>query len=283
MSDVGGPTANDLVNAMLAVGSSGISVVPGSVSYTGSLSGSGVFTNGGSDPLNSVGIPSGIILTSGDATFVSNVPNNDGGDGGDNGAAGSPLLSNIIGSNTFNASVLSFKFIPNGDKVQFQYIFGSEEYNNYVNSEFNDVFAFLVNGVNFALVPGTSVPVSINNVNCGGPISGAANHVNENNCAYFRDNPPGGNTIDTQLDGLTTVLNFVADVNPGVENEIVLGIADVGDTILDSAAFIKGNSFSVCGAPGQPDCAVPEPGTLGLTALGLVGIPALRRKKKADA
>src|SRR5262245_46075824 len=99
MSDAGGPTAGDLVNSMLA-GSSGISIVPGSINYTGSLTASGTFSNGGNNPSNSIGIDKGILLTSGDAKFVSNVPNTNGGASNDNGASGSSLLGGIIGATT---------------------------------------------------------------------------------------------------------------------------------------------------------------------------------------
>ncbi len=57
--------------------------------------------------------------------------------------------------------------------------------------------------------------------------------------------------LNTQLDGLTTVLSFIAPVNPGVQNTLVLAIADAGDTILDSAVFIAGGSFAAPGA--DPD------------------------------
>lgn len=282
MSDVGGPTAEDMVNSLLA-GGSGISIVSGSVSYTGASNGSGTFTNGGTNQANSIGIESGIILTSGDAHFVASVPNTNGGAGTDNSASGSALLNSVGAGTTYNASVLSFKFVPDSNKVKFSYVFGSEEYNNYVNSQYNDVFGFFVNGVNYALIPGTNTPVSINNVNCGGPTSGAANGVNASNCAYFRDNPPNTGSIDTQLDGMTVILTFVADVVAGAENLIQLGIADVSDTALDSAVFIQGGSFSTCGGPNQPPCDnnVPEPSAGLLAALGLLGLAAMRKGRRS--
>jgi hypothetical protein len=61
------------------------------------------------------------------------------------------------------------------------------------------------------------------------------------NCQFFRDNAQnGGLGLNTELDGLTTVLSFIAPVNPGVENTLFIGIADAGDHSIDSAAFVKG-------------------------------------------
>lgn len=276
--DAGSLTASNLVTTLLS-GTSDVTVVAGSESYTGSLSASGKFTNGGNNIANSVGIQNGVILTSGDATFVS-LPNDNGGYTGNNNSPGSALLNSLGQGLTNNASVLSFRFIPNGNFVQFSYVFGSEEYNNFVNTQFNDVFGFFVNGTNYALLPGTTTPVAINNVNCGGPTGGAANHVNEANCQYFRDNPPLSGLIDVQLDGLTKILSFVAPVNSGVENLMELGIADVSDSNLDSAVFIRGASFSTCGGPNQPRCGtdVPEPGSLVLFAIGIAGLARMRRR-----
>jgi hypothetical protein len=63
------------------------------------------------------------------------------------------------------------------DTLKFRYAFGSEEYMEFANSSFNDVFGFFISGPNpsggsytnqnIALIPGTATPVTINNVNGG--------------------------------------------------------------------------------------------------------------------
>ena len=78
----------------------------------------------------------------------------------DFGLPGDPDLTMLSGNPTFDATVLEFDFVPQFSTVQFKYVFSSEEYSDYSNTPFNDVFAFYINGVNAALVPGTNEPVS---------------------------------------------------------------------------------------------------------------------------
>ena len=111
-----------------------------------------------------------MVLTSGDINNVVG-PNNDGGADRRRGHAGDPDLDRLTGEPTFDATVLEFDFVPNADTLFFSYVFGSEEYNEFVGS-FNDVFGFFVNGQNVALIPGTNTPVSINTINNGNPAIG---------------------------------------------------------------------------------------------------------------
>ena len=90
---------------------------------------------------------------------------------------GHPLLNFLTTATTYDASVLEFDFVPLNDTVKCRFVFGSEEYSEWVGSTFNDVFGFFVTGprpdsglynnYNIALVPETDIPVSINNVNNG--------------------------------------------------------------------------------------------------------------------
>ena len=43
-------------------------------------------------------------------------------------------------------------FVPTSPDLQINYVFASEEYQEWVDTAFNDVFAFWVNGVNCATV-----------------------------------------------------------------------------------------------------------------------------------
>jgi len=244
-----------LVSSLLG---GGIAVVPGSVQYTGATAASGLFINGGTNLETSIGINYGVVLTTGDARFVSgsatsadDFPNKTTAFGAGilntltrNTSPGSSLFASLTSAPTFNASILSFQFIPTGSTISLRYVFGSEEYGDVVNTGFPpDVLGIFVNGVNYARVPGTSVPVSTASINCGGPTSGSASGVNPQNCSLYRDNPPFFGKIETELDGLTVVLTLTAPVMPGQVNTIQLGIANSSDSYADSAVFIQAGSL----------------------------------------
>jgi hypothetical protein len=253
-----GASAGDLVSTLLA-GTSGINV--SNAQFVGASVQNGSFTGGTSAGL---GFNTGIVLSTGRTTDLPLASKGAGvGANEDLGRPGDAKLDTIVSPRTTNdAAVLKFDFIPNGDTVKFSYVFGSTEYNDFVNSQFNDVFAFYVNGVNRALVPGTSTPVAINNVNCGGPTT-VPPGANPSHCDLFvnnrnQDATVGANAL-VNLGGLTKTLGFTAPVNPGVTNTMYLAIADTSDLILDSAVFLAGGTFTSCGGAGQPPCTQPPP------------------------
>ena len=183
-----------------------------SASYNGDPMAIGRFTAFGTN----LGIDEGIVMTTG--TVLNNGkgphgPNNSPSSGVDNGRPGYGLLNSIIGSNvTKNAAILEFRFIPYADTVRFKYVFGSEEYREYVGSEFNDVFAFFISGpgipggmMNIAKLP-NGAPVTINNINDGSETMSGAYTPACNNCAYYIHNG-GGQHI--QYDGFTKPLEAV--------------------------------------------------------------------------
>jgi hypothetical protein len=229
-----GLTPTDLVNMLLGGG-----VTVSNVQYSGVNHAAGTFSGG----TGIIGFESGIILSTGKISDVVG-PNAYDATTTDNGMSGDADLDTLIpGYTTFDATVLEFDFVPTTSVVTFEYVFGSEEYNEYVGSQFNNVFGFFINGVNQALIPGTTTAVSINNVNNGG--TGEMYTWPATNPAYYRNNDlqQGGGSINTELDGLTVVLTVTASVNAGETNHIKLAIADAGDAILDSDVFIKAESF----------------------------------------
>ncbi|MFC1734061.1 choice-of-anchor L domain-containing protein [candidate division KSB1 bacterium] len=198
----------------------------------------GQFSNGANTNL---GLNSGVIMASG-SVLNSVGPNNSSSAGNATNSGSDPQLAALIPGYTVNdASVLQFDFVPLADSLTFEYVFGSEEYPEYVNSSFNDVFGFFISGPNplggaylnqnIAIIPGTSLPVTINNIN----------NVTPSYPQYYINNT-GGATI--QYDGFTTVLTALAVVIPCTTYHIKLAVADAGDMILDSGVFLEANSFS---------------------------------------
>lgn len=239
----------------LAQSLAGAGVTIQNVSYSGTtgLSASaGTFTNG----LGTVGFASGIMLSSGRVIDALG-PNNASGTSFNTGTGGDAQLTALSGNSTLNATILLFEIVPDADSVYFQYVFSSEEYNEYVFSPFNDVFAFYVNGQNCALVGSPAVPVSINTINNGHQNSFG---VNAKNPALYRNNTfPAAPTIDLEPDGLTIVLTCRAGVNANVANQVKLAIADASDPILDSWVFIEAGSFSTIPPENEPPVLNPIP------------------------
>jgi hypothetical protein len=158
----------------------------------------------------------------------------------------SPLVPGYL---LYDVVFIEFDFIATSNTVEFKYVFGSEEYMEWVNSPYNDVFGFFVTGqnplggnytgLNIARVPTTNEIVSIDNIN-----------LNKNAEFYVENENPAG--ITTQYDGFTKPLTATISVIPGQVYHIKIAVADAGDAALDSGVLLEASSFS------SPDCTLPN-------------------------
>lgn len=233
-TDLNTETPTGLAAALVGPG-----VLIANATHSGAPAAAGTFSGGAS----SIGFDTGVLLASG-AIADATGPNTADSTGSAYGLPGDAALSSLAGVPTFDASILAFDFTPNADTVFFQYVFASEEYNEFVNTNFNDVFAFFVNGINCAVVDTGSglAPVSINTINNGNP----AGDTTATNPSLYRNNDlqDGGGSINTEYDGLTVVLTCMAPVTPNAVNHMRLAIADGSDGAWDSGVFLKQGSLS---------------------------------------
>lgn len=141
------------------------------------------------------------------------------------------------------------------------YQFASEEYPEYVGSQFNDAFGFFISGgdlnqtYNIARVVDNSVKittqniqsyptVTVNNVNSGsvGIYNDATPEILTNSAYYInnnQNNTGGTSPVIVEYDGLTKRLQAAIDnLTPGVTYHFKMAIADTADSLYDSGVFV---------------------------------------------
>ncbi|MCY7409885.1 MAG: choice-of-anchor L domain-containing protein [Chitinophagales bacterium] len=214
-----------------------------------------------------IGLDSGIVLACGDITNMVG-PNISSGITTDFQTPGDADLDDISAFPTHDACVLEFDLTVLGDSVKFNYSFGSDEYTEWVNTSFNDVFAFLISGPgiigskNIALVPNTSNPVAINTVNClnGSPYY-ICNDPNNFSCPGSYNCPTDYNTTTLEYDGFTTVLTARTAVVPCETYHLKLAVADASDGVLDSGVWIQAGSLNSSSTSVQIQAPYVDPDT----------------------
>ena len=254
------------------------------IQYSGSTGAVGYFDHG----QNAIALKRGLVLTTGIAKKVTG----DGRDGAqDNNDVNQmyrtdPDLTAIAkGAPIRNVSKYTITFIPTHDTLRFRYVFASEEYPEFVCSEFNDVFGFFISGPGFngsfengaeniALIPGTILPVTINNVNGGGigVWGDLANCTSPNGSLgfshFFNDNQ---NTNQQPVfDGYTQVFQAEAVVTPCQVYTIKIAIADVTDEGYDSGVFLEAKSFGTSQLLVEANTSSPDGAIVEGCAEGLI-------------
>lgn len=191
---------------------------------------------------SNVGIDSGIILTNGIAATVPGFTGANGANGllADNhlGAAGDADLNSLSSQTTYDACILEFDFVPQGDSVRFKYVYASEDMAGLACS-YNDPLGLFISGpgyaslTNIALIPGTAAPLTNYNINCASSpyYNGGINFVNNT-----------GSTIT--YGGFAKLFTARAAVTACSTYHLKIAIADGVDDQFDSGVFLKKGSLS---------------------------------------
>ncbi len=228
-----------------------------------------------SDSTASIGLDSGLVMSTGIIYGVmgpNNIPNMTFGGGF---AAFDPdimlmSLPNISG--VFDPCIIQLDLVPEGDTLEVRYVFGSEEYDEYVCSDKDDRMGLFLSGpglagpfsnaaINMATLPASGLPVSVNTLNRGtnGPEGNSGLCALNNgwlaDTIYYINNDFG---LGTQLDGYSVVLTARAVVVPGMSYHLKIAIADATDGNFDSAVFfpegaIRCTDLSTAVAPAGAD------------------------------
>ncbi|WP_147435967.1 Hint domain-containing protein [Litoreibacter meonggei] len=227
-----------------------------SATYSGASGSSATYTDG--DTTNPGVLPSdsGVIFSTGNVASFANATgaNNTGGGTTTNtaGIDGNAAFNAAAGQSTFDASFLEINFTPEPGQtsINIEFRFYSEEYNEYVYSNFNDIALVQLNGVTQPISVGSG-EISVNGINNAGtfnPSNGSeANDPNPGNGQFDSANPNlyvdnASGTYATEMDGFTVTLSLDIPVTPGVSYDLMIGIADVGDTAYDSSIVIASNN-----------------------------------------
>lgn len=252
-----GPNSNpeNLVRNVLA----GPGVLIYNITSYGNAEQFGYFTNG-----QDLGLDSGVVISTGLATaaassyplsgteadFAYNKQTGQGEGDDDLFAIAKETaikLGNAQPSRMHDAASIAFEFEPESDTVVFNFVFGSEEYPDYVNTAFNDAFGFFVAGpgysgpysapatyangaANLAKVPGEDLAITVSTINSS---RNAGLYVSNQNKSF-----------STHYNGFTKVLTVKMGVQACQRYFFRFAIADGTQNNFDSGIFIGAGGFS---------------------------------------
>ena len=191
-------------------------------------------------------LKSGLVLTTGKATDAAG-PNNNNAVSYASMYGGHPVFDSLSTLPIVDACVLEFDFTSNDTVFTQRYIFGSEEYLEFVDSANNDLVRICISGPNpdggqyvnkvISLIPGTQIPVGINSLNS-----------TTNNLYYF-NNGTGAvpNNQAVQYDGYSVPLWAFANIVPGAVYHITIGVAEIWSRQRDSGIILDCSFGGNCG------------------------------------
>lgn len=189
----------------------------------------GTFTNGAT---SSIGLNNGLLLTTGGATLAADTNSNNGQTDCWDDTLVDVDLSTLEPLAIIDPCIIEFDMVPQCNQLTIRYVFGSEEYPEYVSSGYNDAFGFFISGpnplggnynsLNIAQLPNGTI-ASIDNIN------------STTNNAFYINN---ANSTTIEYDGLTTQISSSVNLIPCLTYHFKLAIADAGDCAYDSGVFI---------------------------------------------
>lgn len=219
-------SAADMANEIFGDG-----VTVTGATYYGDGQSSGIYTGADTTSAGVAPADNGVILSTGrvsDFTQSNGTTNtNTSGSTSTNtsGVNNNALFNSLAGTRTYDASYLEISFTSTGDTVTIDFVIASEEYPEWVNSQYNDVVGVWVNGVEAQVSIGDGT-ASIGNVNG----SDTANLYIDNTSDQY----------NTEMDGFTITLTFTAPVSTTGTNTMIIGVADVSDSSYDTNLLIAG-------------------------------------------
>lgn len=294
---------SELVDALVTPGS-GINVMPDSAAFQGNFSdpslggeflagvevveptiaadnsyGSAAFytdLNFGSLDGTDFVLPDGILLTSGHAApaDTNTVPDYTGLASGNGDQGLDQLLQTLPPTGehvSTDATVLTFDFTvdPGVNAVSLDFIFGTEEYSEYID-DYPEIAAVFVDGVNYAGFSDGSL------LTLTGTTVGSGNFYN--NDIHDGGAPVdafGESPLDIEYDGVSAPLTVVGLLDTGQEvHTIKIAVSDTNDEILDTGLFVanmQGLELTGGTSPDDPLLPVPTPGEPGFEFVVDVG------------
>jgi len=252
-------TSNVIVNA------GSIAILPAGTSGQARLFSNGT-TVSGLGPV--LGIEDGIALVTGTASTAVGRNNSFSRTTGTNTVRNDSDLATVDSGRQFDTIGLEFQVVPAGNFMALDFVFASEEYNEFVCTIFNDAMGIFVSGpgitgkANIARLENNLAPVAVNQINRGVAGSYAVANPSQSapcnlgNAAFYvnnvdpasPENPISANNTanattqtnytHTQYDGFTVPLTAQLAVTPGATYTVKVVVADIGDAQWDSAVFL---------------------------------------------
>ena len=266
----GGVTTLQMQNALTGTGVtvSNLTITP--IAGCNETQGVGLFSNGttSTGPGPVLGEPTGVVVANNAFTNAANPlvsPNNAANAtnrlcGGTTTASDVDMVAIEAGTVNGEYAAIEFDVVPQFATLAIPFQFGSDEFPEYVCSNFGDLVGIFVSGMgingpfslgaqNFAKTAAGDLS-SINWVNTGqvGAFGNIGNCGSLTNAAFYSDNSngntQGGNATvaltntNLELDGFTNTLFQPITVVPGQSYHVKIAVADSADRNFDSTAFI---------------------------------------------